>query len=1009
MEEGVEVPAAKRQRLEAPSTTLSKRQGSRLFAPFRTIGLVSPTYVPFTSVPLGKTTFQISTSVGRSLQTYDLRRGLNLVFLSSPICPETITATCAYRDRVLVAWGNGNAKNSSGVWVFKRGRLVAELEKSGSAAQELQKIIVLGNWIVGCGKKTIEVWKNESYEHYTSISSKDTATNHGEFTNLCAVPTFVNKVFVGTAGGTVNIYNVSAGKLVHSIVPESASTGSVTCLAAAPAVALLTVAYADGSLKIIDVETEEVVTRFDQADDSQAITSISFRTDGQGAGDDGRSDGIMATASIESGDITLWDLNKGGKVAGVLRGAHETSGTTTASGISGVEFLAGQPVIVSSGLDNALRSWVFDQVPFTPIPRILHARSGHASSVTNLKFLPAATDGSEANGKWLLSAGNDRSLWGFSLRRDGQSGELSQGNVKHKAKKIGISLSDDTNVEDFKCPPITGMACSLNRDGGMGAVGGPVWTNPSSTNAEEAGMTGWESIVTSHHEDRYARTWFWGRKKAGRWAFETSDKKSVTSVAITACGTFALVGSAGGSIDMFNLQSGVHRQRFPPKLKAGQAKQLKLGQMSQDQLARLQKGHNDAITGIVVDNMNQSVVSTSLDGQIIFWQFITGQIQHRLKLDGAPVTVRYNPVSGLISIACDDLCIRVVDIETRRIVRELWGCVGQIYDHCFSHDGRWVVTCSMDSVVRVFDLATGHLIDAFKTDTCTNVAFSSTGEFLATAHAGQIGINVWNNKSLFMHISSRKINEEQEIIDLSNVAEFQASSQLSAMAEEDREENSISQLDGESAMDQLDGSLLTLSLLPQSRWQTLLNLESIRKRNKPIQPPQKPKAAPFFLGSALTNGSTTTELAPTETKPAANVDRLEKSRISRLTSLQPVKSPLSTHLETFATTSTATSLITYLLSLSPSAADLDIRSLTMQEMPIFIRALTVHLLQRRDFELVNTWMAVFLKLHGEFVSGVDDIRLAVLDFQSAMKAEEARLSQSVGWARGVVEFLRSSR
>lgn len=1009
MEEGVEVPAAKRQRLEAPSTTLSKRQGSRLFAPFRTIGLVSPTYVPFTSVPLGKTTFQISTSVGRSLQTYDLRRGLNLVFLSSPICPETITATCAYRDRVLVAWGNGNAKNSSGVWVFKRGRLVAELEKSGSAAQELQKIIVLGNWIVGCGKKTIEVWKNESYEHYTSISSKDTATNHGEFTNLCAVPTFVNKVFVGTAGGTVNIYNVSAGKLVHSIVPESASTGSVTCLAAAPAVALLTVAYADGSLKIIDVETEEVVTRFDQADDSQAITSISFRTDGQGAGDDGRSDGIMATASIESGDITLWDLNKGGKVAGVLRGAHETSGTTTASGISGVEFLAGQPVIVSSGLDNALRSWVFDQVPFTPIPRILHARSGHASSVTNLKFLPAATDGSEANGKWLLSAGNDRSLWGFSLRRDGQSGELSQGNVKHKAKKIGISLSDDTNVEDFKCPPITGMACSLNRDGGMGAVGGPVWTNPSSTNAEEAGMTGWESIVTSHHEDRYARTWFWGRKKAGRWAFETSDKKSVTSVAITACGTFALVGSAGGSIDMFNLQSGVHRQRFPPKLKAGQAKQLKLGQMSQDQLARLQKGHNDAITGIVVDNMNQSVVSTSLDGQIIFWQFITGQIQHRLKLDGAPVTVRYNPVSGLISIACDDLCIRVVDIETRRIVRELWGCVGQIYDHCFSHDGRWVVTCSMDSVVRVFDLATGHLIDAFKTDTCTNVAFSSTGEFLATAHAGQIGINVWNNKSLFMHISSRKINEEQEIIDLSNVAEFQASSQLSAMAEEDREENSISQLDGESAMDQLDSSLLTLSLLPQSRWQTLLNLESIRKRNKPIQPPQKPKAAPFFLGSALTNGSTTTELAPTETKPAANVDGLEKSRISRLTSLQPVKSPLSTHLETFATTSTATSLITYLLSLSPSAADLDIRSLTMQEMPIFIRALTVHLLQRRDFELVNTWMAVFLKLHGEFVSGVDDIRLAVLDFQSAMKAEEARLSQSVGWARGVVEFLRSSR
>ena len=41
--------------------------------------------------------------------------------------------------------------------------------------------------------------------------------------------------------------------------------------------------------------------------------------------------------------------------------------------------------------------------------------------------------------------------------------------------------------------------------------------------------------------------------------------------------------------------------------------------------------------------------------------------------------------------------------------------------------------------------------------------------------------------------------------------------------------------------------MITLSSFPKSRWQTLLNLESIKKRNKPIQPPQAPKLAPFFL------------------------------------------------------------------------------------------------------------------------------------------------------------------
>lgn len=895
--------------------------------------------------------------------------------------------------------------NGHGVWIFKRGRFVGSLEREGSIPQKLTKILVFGNWVIGCGTTAIDIWNSQTLEHYTSIQPGSPSAQAILTGCICTLPTFLNKVFIGRTDGGIDIYNVSTGKSIHNIAPRMSSS-AVVSLAATPALSLLAVAHADGSLVVIDVETEEVIMTFQQSGSAKPISSITFRTDGAGAGDDGRLDGIMATSSIESGDVTLWDLTRGGKIAGILRAAHETSASTTASGISGIEFLPGQPIIISSGLDNALRSWVFDQVPFSPTPRILHSRSGHASSISQLSFLPAATDGSEASGKWLLSASNDRSLWGFSLRKDGQSTELSQGNVRHKAKKVGKLTVDESAVEDFKCPPIIDMACSLNRDGGMGGVTGPIWTNPSTNNAEEAGMTGWESVVTAHENDRYARTWSWGRKKAGRWAFETSDQKPVSSVAITSCGTFALVGSTGGSLDMFNLQSGVHRQRFPARLKAGQAKQLKLGQVNPEKAARFQKGHGGAITGVVVDNMNRTVISTGLDGQLIFWQFLTGQSEARIKLDGVPIAVRYNPVSGLMSIACDDLCIRVVDIETRRIVRELWGCVGQIYDHCFSHDGRWIVTCSMDSVIRIFDLATGHLIDAFKTYTCTNVAFSSTGEFLATAHAGHIGVNVWNNKSLFSQVSSRQIDEEKDILDLTNANEFQRASQLASIEDQHLQNGEGEDIDLEQSVAQLDASLLTLSLQPQSRWQTLLNLDIVRQRNKPIQPPQKPKAAPFFLGSSLSNGANPTDAVNAQ---EIEVSEVEKSRIARLTSLQPVKSVMATHLETFAEDQEPDNIIEYMTGLSPSAADLVIRSLSMEEMPTFVHALTRRLQQRRDFELVNTWMAVFLKLHSEFVAGLADVRQAVIDYQLAMNSEDERLSQSVGWARGVVEFLRSTR
>lgn len=970
------------------------------------IGLVSPTSVPFTSTPLGKTTFQITTSVGHSLQTYDLRRGLQLVFLSRPQCPNAITATCAYRDRVLVAWGGANTQDQ-GIWVFKRGRLVAELERT-SLQQTIDNIVVFGTWIVACGSRAIEVWKNESYEHYTTITPPASAVPGGApFSGrICTMPTYLNKVFVGCSNGSVEIYNISTAKLVHTLHAPSATAGLVTALAPAMALCVLAVAYSDGSICLYDVDTDEIIISVGSTS-NKAVTSITFRSDGVGAGDDGRKDGVMATASIESGDITLWDLNRGGRVTGVVRSAHETSSSARASGITRIEFLPGQPVIVSSGLDNAIRSWVFDATPFSPMPRMLHARSGHAAPVTELMFLPAASDGSEASGKWLLSAGQDRSLWGFSLRKDGQNTELSQGNVKSKAKKVGQLSEDRLAVEDLKVGPIVDMACCLNRDGGMGSVGGAVWSNDRKATAEESSMTGWESIVSAHVDDKFARTWSWGRKRAGRWKFESGDAKPVTSVAITACGTFALVGSAGGALDMFNLQSGVDRQRFPPRLKPSQAKELKANPDEADSVLAARRGHTSTITGIVVDNLNQTVISSSLDGSLIFWSFTTGLPVHRLRLPNtSALTLRYSPSSSLLALSCDDLCIRVLDVPSRRIVRELWGCVGPINSITFSNDGRWVISSSMDSVVRVFDLATGHLIDAFRlAPTCTNVAFNPTGEYLATTHAGTLGIQIWTNKSLFTGISSLSslpLSEETGIIDLSSATTSLIP--ISALAAADIIEDATPEIHAiGSTVDQLSSSLLTLSLLPRSRWQTLLNLDTIRARNKPIAPPEKPKAAPFFLGSSLVIGNS--DASDNQSKPKSSVSQIATASLSASRDAADIEQLLALP----APTAGPHPLLTHLLELPPSSTALTLQTVSLTSLAPFIRLLTAHLRQRRDYEVVNTYVSLLLKYHSEFVQ-VDDVAAALQEFRAVNEEEGRRLAEMVGFASGVVGgWLRSSR
>lgn len=198
---------------------------------------------------------------------------------------------------------------------------------------------------------------------------------------------------------------------------------------------------------------------------------------------------------------------------------------------------------------------------------------------------------------------------------------------------------------------------------------------------------------------------------------------------------------------MYNLQSGIHRRRFPEPLAAAQAKQLKARNSATGKPSITGKGkHTKAVTGLVTDALNRIVISTGLDGRIKFWEFTTGTLLHEINWDNftAITRAKLHRHSDLLAVSCDDLCIRIVDIETRKIIRELWGAAGRISDFCFSNDGRWILGASTDSIIRVWDLPTGHLIDGIRTKSIvTAIAFSGTGEFLATAHVDSVGVNLW--------------------------------------------------------------------------------------------------------------------------------------------------------------------------------------------------------------------------------------------------------------------------
>lgn len=75
------------------------------------------------------------------------------------------------------------------------------------------------------------------------------------------------------------------------------------------------------------------------------------------------------------------------------------------------------------------------------------------------------------------------------------------------------------------------------------------------------------------------------------------------------CGTFAVIGSAGGAIDMFNMQSGLHRQSFPPRPPKSRNPKVQPVDHSASK-------HTKAVTGLMVDNLNRTVISCGLDGKV---------------------------------------------------------------------------------------------------------------------------------------------------------------------------------------------------------------------------------------------------------------------------------------------------------------------------------------------------------------------------------------------------------
>jgi len=439
---------------------------------------------------------------------------------------------------------------------------------------------------------------------------------------------------------------------------------------------------------------------------------------------------------------------------------------------------------------------------------------------------------------------------------------------------------------------------------------------------------------------------------------------------------------------MWNMQSGQERKTFylsgaAPKTKGNKArsKAVVAGQ---------------TITGLATDGLNRILIASTLEGVLHFFDFHTTALDTTMSMPSTVTSLSLHRDSGLLAVMCDDLVLRIVDIETRRVVREMSGFRGRVLDAAFSPDSRWLVTTSLDGVVRTFDVPTGQLVDAFRPSSiATSLTFSPTGDFLATAHVDSVGVYLWANKAQFTEVSLRHIDEESVFdVAMPSAHGVDDDAGLVGITPVGQAEHH----DIYTTPEQLTEGLLTLSLIPRSRWQTLLNLETIKQRNKPQEAPKAPEQAPFFLPqvqgieSHFDVGGSKQD-APSDGL-AEHQNLFAESEFTRRLAKEDPSGDYQSFFE-------------YIKSLNPAAIDLEIRSLlSLEHLESFLRALIGRLRSNRDFEAIQAFIAVCLSVHGDIMVANKELQETLETLLVEQEQESKRLMELISYSLGTLSFVR---
>lgn len=666
-----------------------------------------------------------------------------------------------------------------------------------------------------------------------------------------------------------------------------------------------------------------------------------------------RTDGApIMVSGYQPGKIMVWDM-KEHRLIHQLSHAHNDV-------VTAITCLPKEPLMITSSPDNSLKMWIFDGSDGDA--RLLRLREGHRYSPTFIRFYGSL-------GHDILSSGGDSTLRIFNLVTEIANKSLGKASYdRNKMKKKNGRHAQRLTMSPIKCFA-TGV--------------------PNNIEFDDIVAVHKNGVLVSTWSFRYARM---SEEHIIHDRFKNMSKfpreVMASSVCFSSCMNFVIVGYSTGHVDKFNVQSGMWRGSYGTSI-----------------------AHSGAVRGVATDKLGKILITGGSDRNLKFWLF-----QHygkpclsRKKLDDSISFFSSCQENSLLAVALDDFTIVLVDIAFGTVVRKFSGHVGAINDITFSPDLRWLISSSMDTTIRIWDIPSSQLIDYIVVDSpCISLTFSPTGEYLATAHIGELGVYLWANKTLFTHVSLRPLNSDDVITSAPlTLRTFNDDDKAESYETIESNDKSIAAVIKKRLRLQIS-DLITLSHATYIRWQNILDIDVIKRRNKPKQPPKKPESAPFFLPT-ISSIDMKFDFSDIMTAAGGSSEQDQQNKLLAAKSLTVFGNLL---IDTIASNDYDL-VVDKIKTFSPPAVYLEVTSLAFNEAKStelllqFMKMIETMFRRKSDFELAQSYLGIFLKVHDTLITNDMQLVSQLKRLQDLQEKTWKNLEQNFLYCLSVINYMRN--